>query len=479
MMGVAFPKNLSDLSSTPATLTNWSKTARSACVVCRVDSEEGVAEALSIARSEQRTLVPRGAGHSYTDAALNTGSVVLDLTPMNRILGWDPERGVLRGEAGVTLRQVVQVAARDGWWPVVSPSTPDVTLGGCVAMNVNGKNAWKCGPFGAHVQALEVLLAGGERLTLECGRDDKLLRAFIGSLGLLGIVTAVTLRLERASHVRVRQRPARCLGELLALSDEEAANSDYLEAWLDGTVTGQQLGCGHLTCARLEPEAQPREFAEAPGSAGLVARLARLARPALVAGPGGWHEQAGAGAVRLGNRAYALRQRWGCQAAQRQDLFAYTYWPAGIFSAYNVLLPEGVETFQAFVPRPQAPAVFEQVLRESQRHKGALPFWCVVKQHRRDPYLLSYQVDGFSLELNYARRRRPAGVLEPALRRMIAIVIEAGGRFYLAKDGLLTAAQYRQSVGDEAVDAFLRLKQQYDPEQLLQSDLYRRVFQPG
>ena len=108
-----------------------------------------------------------------------------------------------------------------------------------------------------------------------------------------------------------------------------------------------------------------------------------------------------------------------------------------------------------------------------------MPLWCVIKKHRRDPFLLSYQVDGFSLELNYARTGRTVQQLKQVLQHMIAMVIEAGGRFYLAKDHFLTAAQYRQSVGDEVVETFLHLKQQFDPEMRLQSDLFRRVFQPA
>jgi len=107
-----------------------------------------------------------------------------------------------------------------------------------------------------------------------------------------------------------------------------------------------------------------------------------------------------------------------------------------------------------------------------------MPVWCVIKQHREDPFLLSYQVDGFSLELNYQRTPQTAQKLKQVLQDMISMVIEAGGRFYLAKDHFLTHAQYRQSMGDEAVDAFLQLKQLYDPEMLLQSDLFRRVFRP-
>jgi FAD/FMN-containing dehydrogenase len=50
-------------------------------------------------------------------------------------------------------------------------------------------------------------------------------------------------------------------------------------------------------------------------------------------------------------------------------------------------------------------------------------------------------------------------------------------RILLARDSLLTNALYRQSIGEAAIDAFLRLKQVYDPEMLFQSDLFRRVFQ--
>jgi decaprenylphospho-beta-D-ribofuranose 2-oxidase len=454
-----------------ATLTNWSKSALSPCFVFPADDSAAIGQALAAAQSRRLSLIPHGAGHSYTDAALNTGGVVLDLTPMRRILAWDAAQGIMRVEPGVTLRQMAQAAWADGWWPFVSPSTPDVTLGGCVAMNVNGKNAWKCGPFGAHVLALDALLASGETLTLAPERDPQLFNAFVGSMGLLGIITAITVQLQRISSgtVSVRSRPAGSLAELFSLFAEEEPGSDFMEAWLDGFAAGGQLGRGKLTSAALEPSGAPipTPFA-APGlfdrlETPLVAAAARLGRPLL--GPG----------VRSVNRVL----RGGSpQSRGRRALFPYTFWPQAAFAGYHALLPQGVETFQAFVPGPQAREVFECALRYSQ-DQGAMPIWCIIKQHRRDPFLLSYQVDGFSLELNYPRTRQTAEALKRLLQPMIATVIAAGGRFYLAKDHFLTHAQYRQSMGDAAIDAFLELKQRCDPEGLLQSDLYRRLFQPG
>jgi FAD/FMN-containing dehydrogenase len=462
------------LSGTQVELTNWSKSARSTCYVYKVSDAAGIARALAAARAQRLSVIPHGAGHSYTDAALNTGGVVLDVTPMRQILSWDAAQGIMRVEPGVTMRDMVQMALKDGWWPAVSPSTPEVTLGGCAAMNVNGRNAWKCGPLGAYILSLDVLLATGEVLTLEPERDTQLFHAFVGSMGLLGILTSITVQLQRISseYVTLRRRSAASLDELFTLFTEEEQSSDFMEAWLDGFARGRQLGRGHITSATLNNSggASPFPFPK-PGMFGrleipLVRLAASLGRPVLLP------------VMQMTNRAnYWLDRLSHKTTGLQRDLFHYTYWPSAAFAGYHTMFPEGVETFQAFVPGQHSKEIFKQVISYSQQ-QGCLPIWCVIKQHRRDPFLLSYQVDGFSLELNYQRTHQTAQTLQRVLQHMIATVIEAGGRFYLAKDHFLTHAQYRQSVGDEVVDAFLQLKQRYDPETLLQSDLFRRVFQP-
>ena len=391
---------------------------------------------------------------------------------MHKILAWDPIQGIMKVEPGVTLRELVTIASKDGWWPFVSPSSPDVTIGGCVAMNVNDRNAWKFGPFGEYVISMDVLLTSGELCTIVQERDIELFRAFVGSLGLLGIITSITLQLQRSSgSVLVRRRSAKSLDDILNLFAEEERGSDYMEAWLDGFAGKHQLGRGHITCATLIGTSEPHPF-QSPSS-GIMPRLekplvgfaATLMRPMLTP------------SVSLATR---VNYWWGKQnyktQGQRRGLFTYTYWSSTAFAAYHAMFPTGVETFQAYVPRENATEIFEQVLRYSQQ-QNCIPLWCIIKQHKRDSYLLSYQVDGFSLELNYQRTHQGAHKLEEVLRHMIATVIEAGGKFYLAKDHFMTPPQYRQSVGDQAVETFLKIKQRYDPETLLQSDLYRRLFQ--
>jgi decaprenylphospho-beta-D-ribofuranose 2-oxidase len=458
-----------------AELTNWTRSTNSPCFLYQASEINEIVGALEAARKQQLSVIPHGAGHSYTDAALNTGGMVIDIRPMRRVLAWDVARGIMRVEAGATLRDVVQLALKDGWWPFATPSTSEATLGGCTAMNVNGRNAWKWGPFGAHVIAMDVLLASGEVCTFTPENNPRLFHAFVGSMGLLGIITSITIQLQRitSGYVNIRRRPAGSLAEIFKFFAEEERSSDFMEAWFDGFARGRAFGRGILTSATLS---QNQEAAKAPDptagdrlgrlESSLASLAARLGKPALMPG------------VRMANRAIFSWEGRESKSTERRALFPYTFWPPAAFAGYQALLPQGVETFQAFVPEQQAREIFEAVLRYSQE-QGCLPIWCIIKRHRGDPFLLSYQVDGFSLELNYARTRTATQKLKQVLQHMIAMVIEAGGRFYLAKDHFLTQAQYRQSVGENAFDCFLELKERYDPEMLLQSDLFRRIFQPA
>ncbi len=458
---------------------NWSMTERSPCYVLKVRDIDGIKHALNTACAWGLPVIPHGAGHSYTDAALNTNGVVIDVTGMRRILSWDPEQGIMQVEPGVTLRDIVRVALADRWWPPVTPSTADATIGGCVAMNVNGKNAWKCGSFGEHLLSLTVLLATGQVLTLSPESNSQLFQALVGSAGLLGIITSITLQLQRipSRSVDILVRSAASIGEIFTIFQEEQS-ADFLEAWVDGFAGGRNLGRGMVICTKysdgcdkefraINPRTTPSQTSRIPDQfkAGSARCVGKIGRPAVKSG------------VRIANSmTYWWSKWWDRKVIRQRSLFHSTYYTPAAYSGYRTLLPQGTETFQAFVPHLHAEALFKEIMRRSQEN-DFMPLWCIIKQHRQDPFLLSYQVDGFSLEVNYHIVPQTVQRLHKMLQELMELVIAAGGRFYLAKDSLLTHTLYRRSIGDAAVEAFLHLKQQYDPDMLFQSNLFRRVFQ--
>ena len=142
-------------------LEGWAMVQSAPSYVWQPQSVDQIRDVLFLAQQNGRTVAVRGSGYSYTDATLNSEDVVIDLSQMRRILAWDASQGLITVEPGVTIRDLWQATIADGWWPNVVPGTMRPTIGGCVAMNVHGKNAWLSGSFGEHVVAIDVLTPNG------------------------------------------------------------------------------------------------------------------------------------------------------------------------------------------------------------------------------------------------------------------------------------------------------------------------------
>ena len=84
------------------------------------------------------TVLARGLGRSYGDSGLNPDHAVVLTAALDHFLHWDPSTGVLRAEAGVSLRDIANVAVPHGWFLPVTPGTEFVTLGGALAVLQNG-----------------------------------------------------------------------------------------------------------------------------------------------------------------------------------------------------------------------------------------------------------------------------------------------------------------------------------------------------
>jgi len=141
--------------------------------------------------------------------------------------------------------------------------------------------------------------------------------------------------------------------------------------------------------------------------------------------------------------------------------------------------PVGIVQYQMFVPGGRAFDVFSSALEETHA-MDVHPFLAVLKLHRTDRFLLSYGVDGYSLSLDFrmtgSNRWRLLSMLD---KLTVDLVLPAGGRFYLAKDNTLSCEAASRSLGEQAVAEFLSTKHRFDPDGVFQSDLYRRLLNPG
>jgi FAD/FMN-containing dehydrogenase len=109
--------------------------------------------------------------------------------------------------------------------------------------------------------------------------------------------------------------------------------------------------------------------------------------------------------------------------------------------------------------------------------RGMPSYLGVTKRHRPDNFLLTHAVDGFSLALDFKVTDKNRAKLGAMLQDFDKIILQAGGRFYFAKNSETTAETAQAFYGEETIAKFKKLKKRCDPHGLLESDLYRRIFE--
>jgi FAD/FMN-containing dehydrogenase len=349
------------------------------------------------------------------------------------------------------------------------------TLGGCLAANIHGKNNFRMGPIGEHVLEFTAILPTGARITCSPRRNADLFYAMIGGLGMLGVFVSIKLRMKRiySGLLEVSARPVRNLGEHLADLLEHAPDSDYIVGWMDALAGGRSLGRGQIHAARYLHEGEDPEPARTmllknqilpPRILGVFPKslLHRLMAP--------FTNNLGTWAVNTGKYTSSLPPHKFRQAHAAFH-FLLDYVPNWEL-AYG---RQGLIQYQSFLPKDRAEAAWTEMLSLAQR-RGLPPYLGVTKRHRPDNFLLTHAVDGFSAALDFKVTNSNRLALGSMLQDFDRIALEAGGRFYFAKNSETRAATAARFLGARTIAAFKRLKRRCDPNSILESNLYRRVF---
>ena len=438
-------------------LHGWGRYPRGRARVLR---PERVGEAVP---PDEGSVIARGQGRSYGDAAMSADGAVMLMERLNRFLSFDEEAGVLRAEAGATLAEVLAVFLPRGWFLPVTPGTKFVSLGGALAADVHGKNHHRDGTLGAHVTELELALADGTRRRCSPDGDAELFWATVGGMGLTGIITEVALKLMRvqSAHVVVRHHAARDLDALLELLAGEEYDEQYSVAWVDSLARGRALGRGvlmtgqHATLAAL-----PRDIAEPLASKSRRGLGLPFDLPSWVLNPL---------SVSAFNELYFRRQ--GARDVPFVTDCESFFYPLDRVGDWNRLYgARGFVQYQCVLPPATARRALRLLFEELSRTRRA-SFLAVLKRFGAEGRgLLSFPTAGYTLALDLPVTGADLFAL---LDRFDELVLEHGGRVYLAKDMRLKPETFRAMYPRFA--EWLRVKQRFDPEDRFGSDLSRRL----
>ena len=437
-------------------LSGWGANLRADCVLAEPETPREVA-----ARLDHAGAIARGLGRSYGDAALNAGGQVLGLRRVDRYLAFDEATGTLTCEAGVSLERLIADFAPRGWFPMITPGTKFVTVGGCIANDVHGKAHHAQGAFSACVDAFTVLLASGEIANASRTENVDLFWGTFGGMGLLGVVLTATLRLRRIETTYFRQKAVRAndLEGMLAALDEHDRIFPYSVATLDVMATGTRLGRGVLALGdHARRDELPPGFAAAPLRVSGPPRLdVPFELPELTLNPL---------TIRAAN---AVIQRIQASTPPIGHYEGFFY-PLDKIAHWNRGLgPRGFAQYQFVIPFGDGPQRLRELLGVI-LSSGELPFLNVLKRFGKESGgVLSFPREGYTFAIDFPIRAHTVSVL----RRLDAMVLEAGGRVYLGKDSVVEPAMFRAMYPQ--IDRWLETKEKYDPRGVFTSDLGRRV----
>lgn len=384
-------------------------------------------------------LIARGNGRSYGDSSVSPGNTI-DMRSFNRLISFDKNSGQLVAESGVILGDVIETFFPKGWFPAVVPGTKFVTLGGMAAADVHGKNHHLDGSFGDHIDWLDIVCADGKLRRCSRTSDPELFLWTIGGMGLTGIIVKLAFRLRRVSSGWIKQKTtvAKNISEAMEFF-EKYKSSKYSVAWIDCLQSGENLGRSvimlgeHSDKKELQKD-KLRNVYPAPANAVMSVGLNF---PAIFLNR--W-------TARIFNFIYFWKFKVN-QGNKYIDWNSY-FFPLDTVIDWNRLYGKrGFLQFQCVIPIDQSRDAMERLLIAIAKSNTS-PFLAVLKKLGHQDSRFSFPMHGYTLAIDFPANGKTFNLLN----KLELIVLEYGGRFYLAKDACISRHVFEKS--DQRIEKF-------------------------
>lgn len=393
-----------------------------------------------------------GKGKSYGDVCLNENGTIIDITNLNHIIEFDKDIGIIKCEAGITLKSILEFVVPLGWFLPVTPGTKFITLGGAVANDVHGKNHHFAGTFGMHVLELELYRSDGINYVCSQSENKELFAATIGGLGLTGIIKTVKFKLIpiETPFMYVENIKFNNLESFFELNKESEKKFPYTVSWVDCTTKGKSMGKGiymrgrHATKKEVSKNFEIKDGAlPFPIEANFINNFT----------------------VKLFNKLFYSKQL----SNSNMQIVPYEpyFYPLDMIDGWEKAYGKsGFLQHQFVLPyencKENMRLIFEVIV-----NSGMSSFLTVLKSFGKaiSPGMLSFPKEGVTLAIDY---RMEGDKTLALLDKIDKIVVDNNGRLYPGKDARMKKEHFHKFFPN--FDKFLEYK---DPK--FSSSFYRRI----
>ncbi len=410
---------------------------------------------------EQDSVNIRGNGRSYGDASNYAQS--LEATAFKKIHSLDLKTGILHCESGLLLSEILEFCVPKGFFLPVTPGTKFVSLAGALAADIHGKNHHIDGNISAWVEGFNLVLANGETVFCSSDKNSDLFWATMGGMGITGFIQDVFLRLKKVETAYIKLKAIKCLSLEEAIDQmNKTASYTYSVAWIDCLKKGKKLGRSvlylgeHASLKDLSPKQKKDPLK--------LHKQGRLSVPFFFP-PFVLNKLS----VKIFNWLY-----YNKQLSKEKDAIVHYdpyYYPLdGIHHWNKIYGRKGFVQYQFVLPTDRASEGMRQIL-DKIASSGTASFLSVLKMfgaERQENYL-AFPLEGLNLALDIKINSKTHALLD----ELDKMVLELGGRIYLAKDARMSAETFKNSYPE--LPRFQKVIQEHNPKGVFNSDLALRL----
>jgi decaprenylphospho-beta-D-ribofuranose 2-oxidase len=408
-------------------------------------------------------IIARGAGLSYAAASFSSGGVSIEHGSFNRVLDFDSERRVVEVEAGIELATLHAFLSTRGLYLPIQPGHGRISVGGCIAADIHGKNQAKDGTFINQVSGLTLFHPSHGFIEVSPTLEPDLFRLTCGGYGLTGHIVSARLRASPIpSHiVEVKAIPVPDLGSGVKLLVEKALESDFAYSWHDFMSSGTSFGQGYVYLGRFSSHGEAPSAVERERGGQTLPILSSTTRAS-------WHIPLfNRFSTRMLNLAFRGKQRL-CGLTKRIDLRDALFPIHATQFYFKLFGARGFHEYQVIIPSLRTHDYLDAVRGYLSHHPMAVTL-ASAKCFKGNPELLRFSGDGVCFAINVPRTAQAKAFFA----FLDELILSVGGIPNIIKDSRLP-----RSVVDACYPEAQRFRDQllkFDPDRIFRSELSERL----
>lgn len=378
-------------------------------------------------------LIARGNGRCYGDSSLARN--IFSTLKLNKFLAFDRGEGWVECESGVLLSEILDVIVPQGYFLPVTPGTKFITVGGAVAADVHGKNHHCEGSFADHVIDLRLVTADGVIQRCSPTQNSDLFWQTCGGMGMTGIILSARFRLKRikTSYIRQITHKARDIDAAMKIFDRSGEHV-YSVAWLDCFAGKKDLGRSVVSLGEhCSLEDLPARYENDPLKLKSPHKYTLpIFLPAF---------SLNYFTVKTFNTLYFhLAKRTSGESITHFDDYFYPL--DGIHHWNRAYGRRGFVQYQFVLPKAASYDGLIKILEKIRYSGHGSPLAVLKLFGKANPNaVMSFPIEGYTLALDF---KVNDGVFR-LLNILDEMVLEHGGRIYLAKDARMSAETFHRS----------------------------------